>query len=78
MEQAQKKYIYDVINTLPQREQGIVKLYMAGFTEVEIAESYQVSQQMIHKIKKRALGKCKVQLEQQEELELELECVSTA
>jgi len=64
MEQTQKIIIYDALATLNKREQSILKLYyLAGFSEEEIAESYQISQPMIHKIKKRALEKCKLQLE---------------
>lgn len=64
MEQTQKIVIYDALETLKRREKGILKLYyFAGFTEEEIADSYQISQQAIHKIKKRALRKCKLQLE---------------
>ena len=60
MEQALKIYIDDVLLELKQREQSILKLYyFAGFTEVEIAESYQISQPRLHKIKERALQKCR-------------------
>jgi len=64
MEQTQQILIYDTLETLNQREQGILKLfYLAGFTEEEIAESYQISQPRIHQIKKRALEKCKKQIQ---------------
>jgi RNA polymerase sigma factor (sigma-70 family) len=64
MEQTQKIIIYDALETLQEKEQSIIKLYyLAGFTEFEIAESYQISQQAIHKIKKRALEKCRKELE---------------
>jgi RNA polymerase sigma factor (sigma-70 family) len=63
MEQTQRILVYDALKTLQQREKGILKLYyFAGFSEEEIAESYQISQPMIHKIKKRALEKCRKQL----------------
>ena len=65
MEQTQKIYLYDALATLPQREQGILKLYfIAGFSEGEIADSYQISQQRVNQIKSRALLKCKKQLEE--------------
>lgn len=64
MDLTQKILIYDALRTLERREQSILKLYyFTGFTEEEIAYSYQVSQPMIHKIKERALEKCKLQLE---------------
>jgi RNA polymerase sigma factor (sigma-70 family) len=63
MEQTQKIYLYDALDTLEQREQSIIKLfYLAGFNEEEIAQSYHISQQRIHQIKKRALEKCKLEL----------------
>jgi len=67
MEQTQKILIYDALKTLEQREQSIVKLYyLAGFNEKEIADSYNISQQRVHQIKKKALRKCKSQLEEPE------------
>ena len=64
MDLTQKIYLYDALATLPQREQGILKLYfVAGFSEDEIADSYQISQQRVNQIKSRALIKCKKQLE---------------
>jgi RNA polymerase sigma factor (sigma-70 family) len=64
MELIQKIIIYDTLATLKIREQSVLKLYyIAGFNETEIAESYQISQPMIHKIKKRALEKCRKELE---------------
>jgi RNA polymerase sigma factor (sigma-70 family) len=65
MEQTQKIYLYDAMNTLTSIEKSIIELsYLAGFTEAEIAESYHISQQRIHQIKERALDKCKTQLQQ--------------
>ena len=52
--------VADILLNLEEREQSILKLYYwAGFTEVEIAESYQISQSRLHKIKERALQKCR-------------------
>jgi len=60
MEQTQKILVSDVLFKLEDREQGILKLYYwAGFTEEEIAESYQITHQRVHQIKERALEKCK-------------------
>ena len=60
MELTQKIYIDDVITNLEDREQSILKLYYyAGFSEEEIADSYQISQQRVNQIKSRALQKCK-------------------
>ena len=65
MEQIQKIYIDDVINVLDEREQNIVKLYYyAGFSEVEIAEAFNLSTPRVNQIKKRALEKCRQQLEE--------------
>ena len=65
MEQTQKILLYDALESLGNREKSIVKLiYLAGFTENEIAEVYGVSQQRIQQIKERALQKCKSQLQQ--------------
>ena len=65
MEQTKKIYLHDALATLPQREQGILKLYfIAGFSEDEIADSYQISQPRVNQIKSRALLKCKKQLEE--------------
>ena len=64
MEQTQRILDYDVLANLEDREQSILKLYYwAGFTEEEIADSYQITQQRINQIKKRALEKCKKQLQ---------------
>ena len=64
MEQTQRILDYDVLVNLEDREQSILKLYYwAGFTEEEIADSYQITQQRINQIKKRALEKCKKQLQ---------------
>jgi RNA polymerase sigma factor (sigma-70 family) len=64
MEQTQKIIIYDALETLKQREQGILKLYyLAGFSEEEISEHYHISIPRVNQIKKRALEKCKIQLE---------------
>ena len=58
MEQTQKILVYDNLVGLDQREQSIIKLYYwAGFTDGEIANSYLISQPMIHKIRKRAINK---------------------
>jgi len=65
MEQTQKILLYDALESLGSREKSIVKLiYLAGFTENEIAEAYNISQQRVHQIKERALQKCKSQLQQ--------------
>jgi len=67
MEQTQKIYIEDVITSLKDREQNILKLYYwGGFTEEEIAESCQITQQRIHQIKERALEKCKKLIEEKQ------------
>ena len=67
MEQTQKILLYDALESLGSREKSIVKLiYLAGFTENEIAEVYGVSQQRVHQIKERALQKCKSQLQKKE------------
>ena len=63
MEREQKILIDDVLDSLNDREQSIIRLYyICGFTECELAEAFMVSQQMISKIKKRALEKCKQQI----------------
>jgi len=60
MEQTQKILAYDVLVNLEEREQSILKLYYwAGFTEEEIADSYQITQPRVNQIKSRALEKCK-------------------
>jgi RNA polymerase sigma factor (sigma-70 family) len=65
MEQTQKIYLYDALDSLKQKEQSILKLYyFAGFTEEELAESYHISHQRIHQIKERALQKCKLKLQE--------------
>ena len=65
MEQTQKILLYDALESLGNREKSIVKLiYLAGFTENEIAEAYNISQQRVHQIKERALQKCKTKLQQ--------------
>ena len=65
MEQTQKILLYYALESLGNREKSIVKLiYLAGFTENEIAEAYGVSQQRVHQIKERALQKCKTKLQQ--------------
>ena len=67
MELTQQILMYDTLATLKKREQSIIKLYyFAGFTEEEIAKSYHISHQRIHHIKKRALQKCKSQLEKKQ------------
>ena len=67
MEQTQLILVYDVLFELDDREQGILKLYYwAGFTEEEIADSYQISQPRIHQIKERALEKCKKLIEEKQ------------
>jgi len=64
MELVQKIIIYDALATLKIREQSVLKLYyIAGFNEVEIAESYKISIPRVHQIKKRALEKCRKELE---------------
>lgn len=69
MEQTQQIYMDDVIATLKIREQGILKLYYyAGFSEDEIADSYQITQQRVNQIKKRALQKCKSKLQETRKL----------
>jgi RNA polymerase sigma factor (sigma-70 family) len=71
MESTQKILIYDALNTLEPKEQSIVKLYyLAGFSEEDIASSYHISIPRVNQIKKRALAKCKLQLEKK------LKCVS--
>ena len=65
MEQTQRILIYNALDTLEKRERSVLKLiYFKGFTEEEIAESYQITQQRVNQIKKRALEKCKIQLEE--------------
>ena len=67
MELTQKILVSDVLFELDDREQGIIKLYYwAGFTEAEIAESYQITHQRVHQIKERALEKCKKLIEKQQ------------
>jgi len=66
MELTHQILMYDTLDTLEKREQSILKLYyLAGFTEEEIAESYQISQPRIHQIKEGALRKCKEELQRQ-------------
>ena len=60
MELTQKILAYDILATLEKREQDILKLYyIAGYTEEEIAEFYLISHPRVHKIKQKALEKCK-------------------
>ena len=67
MEQTQKIYIDDALDILEEREKGILELYYyAGFSEEEIADSYRISIPRVNQIKKRALMKCKTQLQQLE------------
>jgi RNA polymerase sigma factor (sigma-70 family) len=64
MEQTQKIIIYNALKTLERRERSILELYYyAGFSEDEIAESYQISIPRVNQIKKRALRKCRKELE---------------
>jgi RNA polymerase sigma factor (sigma-70 family) len=63
MEQTQKIIIYNALKTLERRERSILELYYyAGFSEDEIAESYQISIPRVNQIKKRALELCRKQL----------------
>lgn len=51
------------LQNLDIREMNILmEYYIYGYKEREIAEHYNISQQMVNKIKKRALKKCKIQL----------------
>ena len=63
MEQTQKILTIDVLESLEEREQSILKLYYwAGFSKEEISESYQITQQRVNQIKKRAITKLRKML----------------
>jgi len=53
----------DVLKDLTLRERNILTgYYLYGYNQREIAEHYNISHQMVSKIRRKALEKCKEQL----------------